>query len=334
MRKIFKTIGLICMAVVVAVGSIFVTKKQTQNEYSFASTDVNIPDISEDLYFDFDISQSNIAFKGSNIYIPLRRYEQQEVLDYVLLKISFANSLVDDSFIYSFGGSTGFLVQNQYVYDGITFNYNVMSYVRAGSSSSSVSVSSNLIFGNIYSTYLYYGLNSTAVSVPMYIIGSENLLSTNITRCCVGSSSNVVGLSGSYNFIIYFDENSNYVGFYFNSGGYNIENRMYYFVTDFSDDYKYNQGYQEGLADNQKTIYNSGYSAGYDIGYDKGRINGIAESNDYTFLGLIGAVIDAPVSIFSSLFNFTFLGINLWSFITSLLTIALILFVIKIFMRR
>jgi len=108
--------------------------------------------------------------------------------------------------------------------------------------------------------------------------------------------------------------------------------RKYYTGVDFdlSDDQIYLQGYNQGLADNQSTIYDNGYIAGYDTGYGVGRNDGIASANNYSFLGLIGAVIDAPINAFTSLFNFEFMGFNLLNFITSLITLALIIWLIKL----
>lgn len=94
-------------------------------------------------------------------------------------------------------------------------------------------------------------------------------------------------------------------------------------------------------------IYSDGFSAGYDSGYDKGyasgafdgynqatnRVNtssasyvagynaGIASTTDYSFTGLLSAVIDVPLQAFTSLFNFEILGVNMKSFALSIFTI-------------
>lgn len=96
----------------------------------------------------------------------------------------------------------------------------------------------------------------------------------------------------------------------------------------------YDEGYNIGLALGSTDGYNNGYSIGYDVGFGNGRNEGIQNANNYSFLGLFGAIVDAPLTGLRSLFNFEFLGINLLSFITSLLTIALITFVIKKLMGR
>ena len=72
------------------------------------------------------------------------------------------------------------------------------------------------------------------------------------------------------------------------------------------------------------------YYSGYNVGYENGYTNGVAESNEYSFAGLLGAVIDVPVKTFTSLFNFEILGVNLSSFFYALLTVATILTIVKL----
>ena len=55
-----------------------------------------------------------------------------------------------------------------------------------------------------------------------------------------------------------------------------------------------------------------------------------AEGSNYTFLSLIGAVIDAPISAFTGMFDFTLLGVNLRSFILAMLTLAIVIVLIRI----
>lgn len=89
----------------------------------------------------------------------------------------------------------------------------------------------------------------------------------------------------------------------------------------------YNAGYLNG--------YDSGYKIGYDkgntIGYNSGYNKGVESANNYSFLGLIGAIVDAPVSALSGLLNFDLLGFNMFNFFTSILTCALIIFIVRLF---
>lgn len=112
--------------------------------------------------------------------------------------------------------------------------------------------------------------------------------------------------------------------------------RTYYFSNSFSglDGYAqgFENGYNAGVTDGSNTGYQDGYNAGQTIGYQDGYNAGVEHGGNYTFLGLIGAVIDAPVSAFTSLLNFNILGVNILGFVTGLLTLALIIFIIKLCM--
>lgn len=76
----------------------------------------------------------------------------------------------------------------------------------------------------------------------------------------------------------------------------------------------YNKGYQEGKI------------AGETIGYQLG----VKDQGDYTFMGLIGAVFDAPIQAFKGLLNFEILGVDMTSFVSSLFALAVIVVIIKI----
>lgn len=107
-------------------------------------------------------------------------------------------------------------------------------------------------------------------------------------------------------------------------------------VSDLSGDF-YNSGYNNGYLDakegfeEEKTgIYNSGYEQGKLAGYNDGYNAGKDVSDNYTFLGLIGAVFDAPIEAFKGLFNFDILGVNMQGFVLAMLTLAVIILVIRI----
>lgn len=119
-----------------------------------------------------------------------------------------------------------------------------------------------------------------------------------------------------------------------------------FFSSDFT--YYLNSDYYKNLSDN--VVYQDGYNKGVDVGYSQGQVDGyyegyddgkrfgyrvgysdgVGQSNDYTFFGLISAVIDAPLTYFTSLFNFDLLGVNLSSFIASLFTLCVIITVVKL----
>ena len=94
--------------------------------------------------------------------------------------------------------------------------------------------------------------------------------------------------------------------------------------------------------------YNSGFNAGvnsvksqYELRLEavkeNARQQGFAEAQkmfdngntDYSFFGLISAVIDAPIKAVRGLLNFDILGVNMFAFVTSLFSLAVILMLIK-----
>lgn len=88
----------------------------------------------------------------------------------------------------------------------------------------------------------------------------------------------------------------------------------------------YNKGYGEGEMNGIKVGKDLGFSDGKAVGYKEG----VAAANDYTFDGLLTAIIDVPVQAFTSLFNFEILGVNLASFFLALLSICIVLAVVKL----
>lgn len=73
--------------------------------------------------------------------------------------------------------------------------------------------------------------------------------------------------------------------------------------------------------------YNQGQQAGYDSGYSAG----ITAGGKNSFLSLITAVVDAPITAFTSLLNFDILGFNVKNVVLSLLTAALVIACIRFF---
>lgn len=79
-----------------------------------------------------------------------------------------------------------------------------------------------------------------------------------------------------------------------------------------------------------KQGYNKGYLDGKTAGYDLGFSAGVKDNGDYTFMGLLGSVFDAPISAFRGLFDFEILGTNMQGFVLALLTLSVIVVIIKI----
>lgn len=79
-----------------------------------------------------------------------------------------------------------------------------------------------------------------------------------------------------------------------------------------------------------KQGYNKGYQEGKTAGYDVGFQAGVKDNGDYTFMGLLGSVFDAPISAFRGLFDFEILGTNMQGFVLAMLTLSVIVVIIKI----
>lgn len=87
----------------------------------------------------------------------------------------------------------------------------------------------------------------------------------------------------------------------------------------------YNDGYNTGQYDGNKTGYNQGYNAGYN--------EGVVSGADYSFLGLIGAVVDAPINAFQGLLDFDILGVNMSSFVMAMFSLCFIFLLLKLVLR-
>lgn len=90
--------------------------------------------------------------------------------------------------------------------------------------------------------------------------------------------------------------------------------------------YNYSQGYDSG--------YEQGDADGYARGHSEGYVDGIeyAQSQDQTALTIftgICTVAMLPVNMFLTIFNFEVFGINIGGFISSFLTIAIVIIVIR-----
>lgn len=94
---------------------------------------------------------------------------------------------------------------------------------------------------------------------------------------------------------------------------------MYWLSSNYQNGYA--QGYAEGAnyADSQVNMNSASYIAGYNAG----------QQGEYTFLNLLTAVVDAPVKAVAGIFNIEILGYNMLYFVTGLLTIGLIFFIVR-----
>lgn len=95
----------------------------------------------------------------------------------------------------------------------------------------------------------------------------------------------------------------------------------------------YDNGFNTGVNSvDTNRIYSEGYQDGKQVGIDIGYNQGLVDSNDYTFIGLLSAVVDAPIRVFSSFLNFDLLGFNMSNFFFSILTLCLIITLVRLIM--
>ncbi len=123
---------------------------------------------------------------------------------------------------------------------------------------------------------------------------------------------------------------------------YNVDTDASYTEEDINEAYQngYDSGYSSGWGDGTSDYaeimeekvaeaYDEGFGAGYNDGYIEGKKEGITVSENGDWIGLMTAVVEAPVNTFQSLFNFNVLGLDMRVAFGSILTLCLLLIVIK-----
>ncbi len=100
----------------------------------------------------------------------------------------------------------------------------------------------------------------------------------------------------------------------------------------------YNSGYEDGVKDGSEESLSIGYQEGYrdgkTEGYDEGYNEALGE--DVTtrgFWGLLNSIFSFPVNMIKSVFNFEFMGINIASLITFIISIVIVALVIRKFTK-
>lgn len=321
-KSIFKRIGLIALAVCVAIGSFFVPLK-SDNDLNAAHAD------SVNNYYQY---VSNDTY-----------YLQVPIVDYI--NSSSLPALFSVSLINTPNGVR--LFPRLYLASSSSDNsvsYDLLSYIGVQTL--------DMAWNNFYITstndgyihspdtpYRTYFSNSSVFSTDLYCTGSmfyQSGFNCNVYKIHIYlTHQNEFQYRDDYNFLKFdfYDMNDKYCSFSFLvTNDFYYSDRTYFLINtdELTENQIYNQGYQDGLADNQQNIYNNGYNSGYDIGFNQGRQDGIVEANDYSFTSLISSVVDVPVKTFLGLFTFDFLGVNLADFLLGLLTFCVIIFVIKL----
>lgn len=176
------------------------------------------------------------------------------------------------------------------------------------------------------STSSYQGLSLKGYQVRVFFLTNTGSTRTYTFNFGIDGSYFVSPLQGTYTGFytiptapltyedfLYYDINANHIA--------DLQEQIKDLQNDLST--FYNDGYNDGRAEGEDI----GYANGYGIGYNKG----VADSGNYSFTSLIGAVIDVPVQTFLGLFDFELLNVNMASFFLSLLTLAVILAIVKVF---
>lgn len=254
---------------------------------------------------------------------------------------------------------TNYFIDNSITNNGFdfthTFDLSKSSFINSFTANNDIAVNypdtgtMSLVLSNGNSTVMYNMLLCVNSS-------SDNMLSNKFQQIIYGSYSNraifdslfgsIPNLSnlitsiansltnGQWSYVIYQCANGSAVGFvYFTT--YDYGSVSYYIDANVNATYDlgygfgYDEGYSIGYDNGNNYGYNRGYNLGNNVGYNRGYNDGVANHNDYSFLSLISAVIDAPIKYFQSLFNFELLGVNLQGFITGLFTLAVIITIIR-----
>lgn len=287
------------------------------------------------------------TFSSGNTYIPISMYSNNSLVsdleNFVLFNVNFKIK----NGVGAFSG--------QYFLQSISLNiFNADIGVDTDSCTSSVNLTSFsngfVSFGDLFvsggSSYyykIYYSFSSISntgvVTMGLPVKSVLNMELSNDNTCITTS-------------ITFYDSKNNYVLFKLDClsslistntqivENYCLKNYVNYYdnAFNFTDSEKYNQGYLNGESDGytkgysvgKNDGYNQGFSQGKNVGYNNGYNQGVSESNDYTFLGLISATIDAPITYFTSLFNFELLGVNLSAFLTGLFTLCVIITIVRL----
>lgn len=84
----------------------------------------------------------------------------------------------------------------------------------------------------------------------------------------------------------------------------------------------FTNGYNQGLKDGEKNGYSNGYAAGLN--------DGIKDNTIFNIFNGILNIAMVPVNFFLSIFNFEILGINMAGFVSALLTISIIIYLLRL----
>lgn len=316
MKKIFKTIGLICMAVVVAVGSIFVTKKQTQNEINVASasTSVNIPTLDNTYSSSYKMHSTPISnlnfFTSDSFSFPYLGfcyssfdYFPSSFTNYLLCYLDFGFSLYQSSSSYTIN----FYLSGYSLYSdtcifpiGCCKSYPNSDYLTYSSDymfgiySTTYNSSSCEFSSSLYSPLLFY-CSSQDIFIPFYCFvdytsdySTDSIPSLNMTYYSFIISSSSFCSSYSDDVISFLNTNYGqyYICSFVDTAGfrYNLAFPIFYSGS-------LNSNYSDSLFIESRYYSISSFSD--DFKYNKGYSDGLADNqqNIYNQGYLAGRII-------------------------------------------
>ncbi len=100
----------------------------------------------------------------------------------------------------------------------------------------------------------------------------------------------------------------------------------------------YNSGYEDGVKDGSEESLSIGYQEGYRDGkiegYDEGYNEALGEDlSTRGFWGLLNSIFSFPVNMIKNVFNFEFMGINIASLITFIISIVIVALIVRKFTK-
>lgn len=116
----------------------------------------------------------------------------------------------------------------------------------------------------------------------------------------------------------------------YDSGYVEGESIGYNTAIEENQDIWYNSGYEEGESVGYNTAIEENRDIWYNSGYDAGLIQGANSANEYSFIGLIGAVIDVPVKAFIGLTDFNLFGFNMTTFYKAIFAFCTMVIIVRI----
>lgn len=110
--------------------------------------------------------------------------------------------------------------------------------------------------------------------------------------------------------------------------GSSIPNADTFYNQGYSQGYSdgYNTGYNNGEIDGNNTGFDTGYRSGYTIGFQDG-----ARSGQVSLFSIMGAIVDTPIYLLRSLFDYELFGISIYTALLSLITFIVVLWLIRKF---